>query len=511
MGHGAQATHGDAQADLDWLREHTRYLQRATEWDTGGRAANRLLSGPDISAAKAWAARRPKNAPEPTALQLDFIKASEAEALRQQNAETQRLREIAEAQAERGKAQAERGKALAERESALEREAEARQSEAEAQKREAQQATARATAEANLRIAAEASARKLRQRLVFILAAAAIAAMAFLVSLYEARRASEQAAEAQRQHNRVNQARAQSIVNDLGLDRALEFGPREREALWKLAIADEPVKREFVSILVNIPKELIRVSPGFAQISRALGLLRPTPTEAETLIAALVRELRTTDEQRNARSLEAEIGALVAVLRASPAKLTDAQVVQLLDVAPRLDAFQALAPELTEAQAGQALDQVLKQFSQATNPNALAALAEALQALAPKLAEAEAVQALTIVLKQITQTTNPAEFGALGHASEALAPKLSEPQSSQALDPVLKQIAQTTNPYALLALAQTLRALPVKLTEEQAGQAIKPVLTQIGPTTDPEALDALAEALLGAGTEAERDAGAPGA
>src|SRR5262249_12819406 len=31
--------------DLDWLRDHTRYLQRAIEWDTGGRAANRLLSG----------------------------------------------------------------------------------------------------------------------------------------------------------------------------------------------------------------------------------------------------------------------------------------------------------------------------------------------------------------------------------------------------------------------------------------------------------------------------------
>ena len=66
-------------ADLDWLREHTRYLQRATEWDEGGRSANRLLSGPDIATAKAWAARRPKDAPEPTELQLDLIKASEEE------------------------------------------------------------------------------------------------------------------------------------------------------------------------------------------------------------------------------------------------------------------------------------------------------------------------------------------------------------------------------------------------------------------------------------------------
>jgi len=63
--------------DFDWLREHTRYLQRATEWDRGGRPANRLLSGDDIAEAKAWAVCRPKNAPEPTALHLDFIRASE--------------------------------------------------------------------------------------------------------------------------------------------------------------------------------------------------------------------------------------------------------------------------------------------------------------------------------------------------------------------------------------------------------------------------------------------------
>ena len=98
--------------DLDWLREHTRTLQRATEWDTGGRPANRLLSGPDIATTKAWAARRPKNAPEPTELQLDFIKASEAEAVRQQSAEAQRLQEMADAQAARAAALAEREKAL---------------------------------------------------------------------------------------------------------------------------------------------------------------------------------------------------------------------------------------------------------------------------------------------------------------------------------------------------------------------------------------------------------------
>jgi len=87
--------------DFDWLREHTRYLQRATEWDRGGRPANRLLSGDDIAEAKTWVARRPKNAPEPTALHLDFIRASEEEAEARSSAQRKQLEAMAAAQAER--------------------------------------------------------------------------------------------------------------------------------------------------------------------------------------------------------------------------------------------------------------------------------------------------------------------------------------------------------------------------------------------------------------------------
>jgi hypothetical protein len=98
--------------DFDWLREHTRYLQRAIEWDTGGRPANRLLSGNDILAAKAWAAARPKSAPEPTALQLDFIRASEEEAEARLSERRKQLEAMAAAQAEREKALHEAEEAL---------------------------------------------------------------------------------------------------------------------------------------------------------------------------------------------------------------------------------------------------------------------------------------------------------------------------------------------------------------------------------------------------------------
>jgi WD40 repeat protein len=103
--------------DLDWLREQTRLLQRASEWDSAGRTESRLLFGDSIAEAKAWAARRPKDAPEPTALHYEFVRASEDAEARRRDAERQQLEQIAAAQADRAKA-------LAQREEAQEREAE---------------------------------------------------------------------------------------------------------------------------------------------------------------------------------------------------------------------------------------------------------------------------------------------------------------------------------------------------------------------------------------------------
>jgi hypothetical protein len=83
--------------DLDWLREHTRLLQRATEWEAGDRPENRLLSGGDIATAKAWAARWPKDEPEPTPLHLDFIRTSEEAEASRHNAERRRCERPAQA------------------------------------------------------------------------------------------------------------------------------------------------------------------------------------------------------------------------------------------------------------------------------------------------------------------------------------------------------------------------------------------------------------------------------
>ena len=76
FGNGMQRLATALNSDVDWLREHTRLLARASEWAAAGRLENRMLSGNDIAEAKAWAARRPKGAPEPTALHMDYIRAS---------------------------------------------------------------------------------------------------------------------------------------------------------------------------------------------------------------------------------------------------------------------------------------------------------------------------------------------------------------------------------------------------------------------------------------------------
>ena len=94
--------------NLDWLREHTRLMARATEWDLTGRAESRLLRGGDVDAARRWAAERPKDAPELTELHLAFIQASEAAERERTDKERARLEEMASAQAERAQALDER-------------------------------------------------------------------------------------------------------------------------------------------------------------------------------------------------------------------------------------------------------------------------------------------------------------------------------------------------------------------------------------------------------------------
>ncbi len=557
--------------DSGWLREHTRYLRLAKEWEEVGKPPDRrLLSAADIALAKTWAESRPTKAPEITSLQLDFINESEAADTRQKSAETQRQREIAEAQAARGEA--------------LEREAEAQKHEAEAQKREAEQAkrVARRTltglaAAVVLALAAAGFAFVAYQQRQTALQATATAETQKNNALEASRKADEQRKlaeqasntakkeqenaqkatqdaiaarqETQRQLDRANQALAESIENDLDLRSDEPLTTRQRQALWKLAVADEPVKRDFASILASKPEETIRVSRGLGQISRALGLLDAsqvldwvlkqigqttdpsallplaeaiqalpaelTEAQASQAVDPVLKQIgQTTDpdafqaqapEVLEAKAViaSAKLRARAEVLQALAAKLPEVQASQALDfvleqISHEADVemlqasaktLQGLAAKLSEAQASQALDMVVKQIGSATKTYAFLPLAEALQALAAKLPEAQASHALNTVLDR---TTDP---DALRELTQAQAAKLTEAQASHALNTVLKQIGQTTDPSALSDLAEAIQALGPKLTEAQGSQALGNVLKQISQTTDPSALLPLAEAI----------------
>ena len=79
--------------DLDWLREHTRILSRAREWEESGRSANRLLVGEALAEANGWAERRPKDAPPTSPVLLDFLNASDVGEAARNSTERQRLEE----------------------------------------------------------------------------------------------------------------------------------------------------------------------------------------------------------------------------------------------------------------------------------------------------------------------------------------------------------------------------------------------------------------------------------
>ncbi len=94
---GLVALRRTLNTNIDWLREHTRLLSRAQDWDRAQRPDNRLLSGGDVQLAKQWLESPPREAPPPTELHRDFIQTSEqAEALRL-SAERQRADILARA------------------------------------------------------------------------------------------------------------------------------------------------------------------------------------------------------------------------------------------------------------------------------------------------------------------------------------------------------------------------------------------------------------------------------
>jgi WD40 repeat protein len=70
--------------DLDWTKEHTRWLLKALEWDAERRERSLLLRGAELDAAERWLARASGRDPRPTTQQAEYIAASRLAASRRQ-------------------------------------------------------------------------------------------------------------------------------------------------------------------------------------------------------------------------------------------------------------------------------------------------------------------------------------------------------------------------------------------------------------------------------------------
>ncbi len=84
-GHAVELLIAALDTDLDWVREHTRLLVRATEWDKRGRNKSYLLHGVDLAQAeRALANVAAARSPQPTLLQREYVLMSRQGASRRQ-------------------------------------------------------------------------------------------------------------------------------------------------------------------------------------------------------------------------------------------------------------------------------------------------------------------------------------------------------------------------------------------------------------------------------------------
>jgi WD40 repeat protein len=80
------------ETDLEYTREHTRWLVKALEWEAEGHDRSFLLRGAELGAAERWLAGAQGRQPQPTALHREFLYRSRVSA-------TRRLRALAGAMA----------------------------------------------------------------------------------------------------------------------------------------------------------------------------------------------------------------------------------------------------------------------------------------------------------------------------------------------------------------------------------------------------------------------------
>jgi energy-coupling factor transporter ATP-binding protein EcfA2 len=194
-----------------------------------------------------------------------------------------------------------------------------------------------------------------------------------------------------------------------------------------------------------------------------------TDTQAQQALHVILHAMQ--------KSPEFAFQHLVQPMQLMAVKLYDAQFAVLLQaIRETIDAkalvglalgVQAIADNLTEAQAQQALDAFLQKGT--TGPGESEGLALGVRAVAGKLDGAQAQRALDALLQVMQATTEPS---VLIEAVKAIANNVTEVHAPQALEAVLETRRKTTQAYTHQGLARAVQSLAGKLTDAQAQQVI---------------------------------------
>lgn len=89
------------QTDIAWLRQHTRLLQRASDWIASGRKSIHLLAGDDIHDALDWKQRGEQGQRAIHPLQIEYVNASQSFADALADEERKRLARLAQLRADK--------------------------------------------------------------------------------------------------------------------------------------------------------------------------------------------------------------------------------------------------------------------------------------------------------------------------------------------------------------------------------------------------------------------------
>jgi hypothetical protein len=227
----------------------------------------------------------------------------------------------------------------------------------------------------------------------------------------------------------------------------------------------------------------------------ASALSKLSPIQAGEAIAPLLREINESS------ATPGRVQILGIILKATAARLTHAQSIEAIQslletidettdpvvLAAFYDGLSGFSIDLTDTQAANEISRSLE-FLQSREHEF-----GGLPALTSKLTESQAVDAVQPLLRAIRQTTDPQTLATLCAGVNELSVQLSDMQAIETIPRFLSAIEHAVDPYSLNGF-EKLGAFPVSLAEGSAREILIPQL--MAALNDPVVEGPLADALL---------------